>query len=150
MSFEEKTTWVSLVVTVVVLGVYSSFVLGQLHRVPVLQIAYQWPMIITIGAMIVMTIVGTILMSIGTAISAEIRGKGSVDDIGRTDERDKHINRRSELVGYYVSSAGVLGVLALAMLRYDQFWIANALYLAMMLGGLASAAAKLVAYRRGF
>jgi len=150
MSFEEKTTWVSLVVTVVVLGVYSSFVLVQLQSVPVSQLAYQRPMIITIGAMIVMTIVGTILMSIGTAVSAGISGKGPVDDIDRKDERDEHISRRGELVGYYVSSAGVLGVLALAMLRYDQFWIANALYLAMMLGGLASVAAKLFVYRRGF
>ena len=47
MSFEEKTTWVSLVVTVVVLGVYSSFVLVQLQSVPVSQLAYQRPMIIT-------------------------------------------------------------------------------------------------------
>ena len=42
------------------------------------------------------------------------------------------IGRRGELVGYYVASAGALGVLALAMTRQDQFWIANALYLSMV------------------
>ncbi|MBU1078875.1 MAG: hypothetical protein KKB59_00160, partial [Spirochaetes bacterium] len=72
------------------------------------------------------------------------------DDIDRRDERDDHINRRGELVGYYVSSAGALGALALAMLRYDQFWIANALYLAFAVGGIVSSVAKLIAYRRGF
>jgi len=150
MSFEEKTTWVATVVSVLVAGFYSSFILGQLRSVPVAQIAYQWPLITAIGAMIVITIVGTILMSIGTAISAKIAGNGSVDDIDRTDERDTQINRRGELAGYYVSSVGVLGGLALAMLRYDQFWIANALYLGLVVGGLVSSAVKLVAYRRGF
>ena len=71
-------------------------------------------------------------------------------DVGRTDERDKDINRRGELVGYYVSSVGVVGVLALAMLRYDQFWIANALYLSFALGTLVASVAKIVTYRRGF
>jgi len=150
MSFEEKTTWVSMVVSALVVGVYSTFVLGQLGSVSVAKIAYQRPLLIAIGTMIVMTIVGTILMSIGTAVSAEITGSGSVDDIDRKDERDDHINRRGELVGYYVSSAGALGALALAMLRYDQFWIANALYLTFVVGGLVSSAVKLVAYRRGF
>jgi hypothetical protein len=36
------------------------------------------------------------------------------------------------------------------MLRYDPFWIANALYLSFVVGALVSSAAKLVAYRRGF
>jgi hypothetical protein len=150
MSFEEKSTWVATVVSVLVAGFYSSFILGQLQSVPVAQIAYQRPMLIAIGAMIIITIVGTILMSIGTAISAGISGSGAVGDIDRTDERDTHINRRGGLAGYYVSSVGVLGGLALAMLRSDQFWIANVLYLGLVVGGFVSSAVKLVAYRRGF
>lgn len=150
MSFEEKSTWVATVVSVLVAGFYSSFILGQLRSVPVAEIAYQWPLITAIGAMIAITIVGTIVMSIGTAISATLTGSGSVNEIDRTDERDTHINRRGELVGYYVSSTGGLGVLALAMLRFDQFWIANALYLSFVVGGFVSSVVKLVAYRRGF
>jgi hypothetical protein len=150
MSFEEKTTWVSAVVSVLALGAYSMFISRQLSSLPIAEIAYQRPMLISIGAMIVMTIVGTILVSIGTAVSAKLAGGGPVTDIDRKDERDEGIGRRGDLVGYYVFSAGALGVLALAMLRYDQFWIANALYLAMVLAGLVSIAAKLLAYRRGF
>ena len=41
-------------------------------------------------------------------------------------------------------------VLALAMLRYDQFWIANALYLSFALGTFVASVAKIVTYRRGF
>jgi len=158
MSFEEKTTWVSASVIVVVTVWYVSVVRGLMGTVPVAEIAYQKPLLIAVGATIVMTIVGAIATAIGTAIgsavTAEIAGAGSakdaVGDVGRTDERDKDINRRGELIGYYVSSAGVVGVVALAMLRYDQFWIANALYLSFVVGTLVASAVKLVSYRRGY
>lgn len=150
MSFEEKSAWVSTIVTIVVLSVYSFFIIGQLQSVPVSEIAYQKPMLLTIGSMVVMSIIGMILMSIGTAITSEITGNKSIKDIDRKDERDKYIYRRGDQVGYYVTSAGAIGVLALAMLRYDPFWIANALYLSLALGGLVSLIARLVAYRRGF
>jgi len=150
MPFEEKFTWVSAVVSAGVAVVYFASMLGQVRAVPVAEIAYQGPLLIAIGALIALTILGTIGMAIGSAISAQITGKGSIDDIDRKDERDADINRRGELIGYYVSSAGALGVLALAMLRCDPFWIANALYLSFVVGSLVASAAKLVAYRRGF
>lgn len=150
MPFEEKFTWVSAVVSTGVAAVYFAIVLGQVRTVPVAEIAYQQPLLIAIGALIALTILGTIVVAIGSAISAQITGSGSVDDIDRKDERDADINRRGELIGYYVSSAGALGVLALAMLRYDPFWIANALYLSFVVGALVASVAKLVAYRRGF
>jgi hypothetical protein len=150
MPFEEKVTWVNAVVTAIVPAAYFVVVLGQLGQVPVTEIAYQKPMLIAIGVAIVLTIVGSILTGIGSGISAEIAERGSSKDIGRTDERDANINRRGELVGYYVSSAGIAGVLVLTMLEYPYFWIANALYLSFVVGTLVSAAVKLVAYRRGF
>lgn len=150
MPFEEKFTWVSAVVSTGVAAVYFAIVLGQVRTVPVAEIAYQRPLLIAIGALIALTILGAIVVAIGSAISAQITGKGSVDDVGRNDERDAVINRRGELIGYYVSSAGVVGVMALAMLRYDPFWIANALYLSFVVGALVASAVKLVAYRRGF
>ena len=106
-------------------------------------------MIIAVGATIVATIIGTIVMAIGTAIGAEITGRGSSKDIDRKDERDVGIDRRGELVGYYVLSVGVLGVLVLAMLRYDHFWIANALYLSFVVGAVVSSVAKIVALSQG-
>jgi hypothetical protein len=158
MSFEEKFTWVSAVVSTGVAAVYFAIVLPQARTVAVAEIAYQTPLLIAIAALVVLTIVGAIVTAIvtaiGSAISAEVTGQGtvadSVGDVGRTDERDKDISRRGELIGYYVSSSGVVGVMALAMLRYDQFWIANALYLSFVLGAIVAAVAKVVAYRRGF
>jgi hypothetical protein len=150
MTFKEKMAWVNALVTFVVGVVYFTIVGRRLDSGPVSEIAYQWPMIIAIGVSIVSTIIGTIVVTIGTAVRAEITGEGSVKDIDRADERDVGIDRRGELVGYYVSSAGVLAALVLAMLRHDQFWIANALYLFLLIGSVASSVAKIVLYRRGF
>lgn len=149
MPFEEKLTWVNLTVTALVAGAYFVLMLGRVGEVPAAEIAYQTPLLIAVGVSIVLTIVGSILMGIGTGISLELRGR-SADELDRTDERDKSINRRGDVVGFYVVSAGAVGVMALTMLEYDHFWIANALYLSFVVGTLVSAVVKVVAYRRGF
>ena len=150
MSFEEKVTWVSAVVTVLAASWYAWTVGGRLGQLPVTEIAYQRPLLVAVGAMIVLTIVGTIAMAIGTAIRAEVTGEGSVDDIDRKDERDAHIGARGDRVAFYVSSVLMVGALAMAMLEWPHFWIANGIFAAFVAGGLVSAAVKLAAYRRGF
>jgi len=150
MPFEEKITWVNALVTVVVPIAYFAIVLGRLGETSAADIAYQKPLLIAIGASIVMTIIGAILAGIGTGISAELRGRSASDDIDRKDERDKTISRRGDLIGYYVASAGMVGVLALTMLQYEYFWIANALYLSFVVATLVSSVVKLLAYHRGF
>jgi hypothetical protein len=150
MTFKEKMAWVNMLATIAVGAVYFGVVGARLDGGPVSAIDYKWWMIGAVGVTIISTIIGTIVMAVGTAISAEIRGTGSVKDIDREDERDVGINRRGELMGYYVSSVGVLAALVLAILRQDQFWIANALYLFLVIGSVVSSAAKIVLYRRGF
>lgn len=150
MSFKEKMVWVAGVVTVIVGAVYFGVVGAMIEGTPVGEIDYKWWLVGAIGASIVGSIIGAIVMAIGTAIKAEVTGEGSVDDVDREDERDKNIDRRGELYGYYVSSAGVVAAVVLAVLREDQFWIANVLYLGCLLGALASTVAKLVFYRRGY
>jgi hypothetical protein len=150
MPFEEKVTWVSLVVAVVVPATYFAIILGRLGDRSAADISYQWPLVVAIGASVVLTVVGSILAGIGTGISAELHGRSASSDIDRKDERDKLISRRGDLIGFYVSSVGMVGVLALTMLEYEYFWIANALYLSFVAGTLVSSVVKLVAYRRGF
>src|SRR5659263_310876 len=111
--FEEKVTWVSLVVAVVVPVAYFAIMLGRLGDVSAADISYQWPLLIAIGASVVLTIVGSILAGISTGISAELRGRSASDDIDRKDERDVRISRHGDLIGFYVSSVGMVGVLAL-------------------------------------
>jgi hypothetical protein len=154
MPFEEKMTWVYAVVSAAVPTVYFTRILGQVGDSSVADIDYQWSLLVAIGVSIVLTIGGAILTAIGTAIggaiSAEVVGKEPVVDIDLKDQRDIDINRRGDLAAYYVTSVGVVGVLALAMLEYEHFWIANALYLSFVVAALVSSGVKLAAYRRGF
>lgn len=150
MPFEEKLTWVNLVVGAAVPLAYVVIMLGRLGETSAADISYRWPLLSAIGATVVLTIIGSIVMGIGTGIAAELRGRSASAEIDRKDERDKQISRRGDLVGYYVSSAGVVGVLALTMLEYEYFWIASALYLSFAIGTVVASAVKLVSYHRGF
>jgi len=150
MSFEEKMTWVSATVTSLVTAGYLAVVLGEIGDTPVTEIPYQPILLVAVGVTVVMMIVGAVIMAAFTAIAVEVTGEGSVDEINVHDERDRDINTRGELIGYYVSSAGVVGVMALAMLEYDYFWIANALYLSFAVGTIVASVVKIGAYRRGF
>lgn len=150
MPFEEKMTWVSVVVGFLVPVTYFAVVLPQLSDTAASEIAYQPPLVISVVASIVLMIVGAIAMAVATAIGAEITGTGSVDDIDRKDERDVQISRRGDVVGYYVAATGVVIALIITMLEYDYFWIANTLYLSLAVAGLVGGIVKLRAYRRGF
>ena len=150
MPFEEKMTWVSLVVAIAVPVWYFATMIGRLQSTPAADIAFQRPLIIAIVASVVLTIIGAILMSIGTSVTAVARGRKPEDEIDRKDERDKSISRHGDLVGYYVASAGMVGVLVLTMLESDYFWIAGALYLSFVVAMVVSSVVKLVAYHRGF
>jgi hypothetical protein len=148
--FEEKITWVSAVVAVVVPVAYFVIVLGRLGATSAADISYQRPLIIAIVASVVLTIIGSILAGIGSGISAELRGTSASYEIDRKDERDKQISRHGDLIGLYVSSVGMVGVLALTMLEYEYFWIANVLYLSFAVGTLVSSVVKIASYHRGF
>ena len=150
MPFEEKMTWVSGIVALVVPIVYFALMLGRLQSTSAAEISYQMPLVIAIVASVVLSIIGAIVVSIGTGISAELQGRKAADEIDRKDERDKTISRRGDLIGLYVSSAGMVGVLILTMLETEYFWIASALYLSFAVGTLVSSVVKLVSYHRGF
>ena len=97
MSSEEKRTWIYVVVGVVVPVVYLATVLSKVPGTDVATIAYVWPMLTAIGV----GIGAGIVLSIMAAIV-------SPKDAGKTDERDKEINRRGEYVGFYVMSIAAI------------------------------------------
>ena len=139
MSYEEKGTWLYLVVAVVGYTVYLSLVLPQLvGGVPVEDVDYVPIMLWTIGGAIVATIVLRILVEI---VFPSESTKGDV--------RDKEIDRLGTRVGSSFVVIGALGALVLAMLEADWFWIANVIYLCFVLSALLESITRLVAYRRG-
>ena len=139
MSFEEKGTWAYMIVVLVVSGIYFASVLSQVGQVSVDEIKYIRPLITAIIATIVATIAGYIVAAISAPSEAD-----------KKDERDKDIHRFGESVGY--TALGVMNLLplGLAMAEFQQFWIANAIFLAGVVAATISSIAKIVAYRRGF
>lgn len=138
MSSEEKRTWISALVGVVVPVAYLAAILSKVPSTDVAKIAYVKPMLTSIAVGVAAAIVLSILAAMA-----------SPKDADRTDERDRAINRRGEYVGFYVMGTAAIGPLALTMAKAEHFWIAHALYLAFVLSALASSAVKIVAYRRG-
>src|SRR6187549_2396584 len=135
MSYEEKGTWVYLVIAVVGYTVYLSLLLPQLiGGVPVADVDYVPIMLWTIGGAIFVTIVLRILVEI-VFPSESTRG----------DVRDKEIDRLGTRVGSSFVVIGALGALVLAMLEADWFWIANVIYLCFVLSALLESITRLVA-----
>jgi len=138
MSFEEKGTWVYLMVNVVTYATYLSIILGRAEGIPLAEVSYVSTMLWTIGIAIALSIVGHIAVAIAKPSEADKR-----------DVRDKDINRFGEYIGGIVLGVSMLAPFGLAMAEGDHFWIANAIYLAFVLSALTGSVVKIVAYRRG-
>lgn len=148
MTGEEKTAWVYGVVVLVTSGAYFAYIATQLSRHPVDEIAWEVPLLITIGASIVGVIILTIASAIGGAVWSGIRGRFEEPDFTK-DERDLAIKRLADRRNYALISAGLFGTLVLAMLDADTFWIGNWVFLAGTVGAIVEVTTKIRAYRRG-
>ena len=138
MSFEEKGTWLYLVIISVLPIVYFATIMGQASTVPVAEIDYQGRLLVAIGAAIGLVIVGMIVIAISSPAEPD-----------KSDQRDKDINRLGEYVGGIVLGFGMIVPFGLAMAEAPSFWIANAMYVVFVIAG-SGATTKLILYRRGF
>jgi hypothetical protein len=139
MSYEERGQWVYLVVIVITYAAYVVLILAGADGRPLHEVDYVPTMLWLIGAGILASIVGRILVAIAW------HGEGH-----ETDVRDRDINRLGEYVGGLILGIGMAVPFILAITEADYFWIANAMYLVFVLAAVVSAATKLVAYSRGF
>jgi len=138
MSYEEKGVWVYLVTSAVAYLVYVAIVAGRVASEPVAAVSYVPVLLGTAGASILASVAGRTLVE--TARPSDSR---------RSDVRDRDISRASEFASRWFVVAGAAAGLAMAMARWDYFWIANVIYLGFVLWAVAGSALKLAAYRRG-
>jgi hypothetical protein len=138
MSYEEKGTWVHLATSVGAYAVYLAIVLGRLGGTPVGQVHYVAALLWTGGISIVASTV--LRTAVETASPSESR---------RRDVRDKEIFRFGEYASRWFLVAGAAAGMVMAMARWDQFWIANAIYLGFVLWAVGGSVIRIVAYRRG-
>jgi hypothetical protein len=138
MSFDEKRAWSYLLGVAVAYAGYLAVLLARMRGVAVDAVAYRALMLGSIGVSVGVSVLGSIAAAVSAPSEADTR-----------DERDASIYRYGDMVGFVTLSIAALGALALAMVRADPFWIANALYLAFVVAALVSTGVKLFAYRRG-
>ena len=139
MSYEERGQWVYLVVTTVGYAAYVVLLVRAAGGGPLQEVDYVPIMLWMIGAAILGSIVGRILV----AIVWHREGHA-------TDVRDRDIDRLGEYVGGLVLGIGMVVPFILAIIEADHFWIANAMYLVFAVAAVVSASMKVIAYRRGF
>jgi hypothetical protein len=137
-SYEEKGSWVYLLVVSGTCAAYVVTILNRADGGPVSDVAYRSPMLWTMGAGMALTMVGRILVEM-------VRPS----ETHRTDVRDRDIGRYGEYVGGTVLAAGMLVAFVLTLATADHFWIANTMFAAFALATVVGAAVRLVAYRRG-
>lgn len=148
MTAEERTVWVYLAVVIITSTIYFAVVIPRALSQPIEDVSWIAPMLWMLGASIIVTIVGSIVGTVGGAIGLTIRGidpKGQLEG----DMRDKDIKRLGDRRGAVIASGTMFGVLVLAMIGADLFWIGNLVFLAGTIGALVETSTKIVAYRRG-
>lgn len=163
MSYEERGTWVYLIVSAGVYAVYVCVVLARAAD-PITETVYQAPLLWSIGASVVVAILLRIVVEIGAGVArgvgdevaeeAEARVGAKVErkpaDSHRADARDREIDRLGNERTWIIVALGAVAALLMALAEWPFFWIANVIYLAFVLQAVSSATVKLVAYRRGF
>lgn len=138
MSYEEKGTWVYLVTSLGSYLVYLAIVLGRLGGTPVADVHYVVVLLWSGG---ISTVASTVLRTlVETASPSESR---------KRDVRDREIFRFGEYASRWFLVAGAAAGLFMAMARWDQFWIANTIYLGFVLWAVGGSVIRIVAYRRG-
>jgi len=123
------------VVSIAAYATYVAVVLGHAGGAPLTEVAYAKTLLWSVGGAIVANIAAAMVFSGGS---------------GQKDQRDREINRFGEYIGSSVLVLGAVLALAMAMLEWSYFWIANVIYLAFVLSALLSSTAKIFAYRKGF
>ncbi|WP_314504413.1 hypothetical protein [uncultured Microbacterium sp.] len=142
MVYEERNTWVGLIVSAIAMTVYVIVVLQQAGDGPLTEVVW-WPIMLwTIGLSIVASIVVSILWGI-------LAGMRERDGVGKSDQRDRDIARMGGRVGQAFLVIAGLGVLVLCAFEADWFWIANTMYFGFALSAFAGGVASVIAYRRG-
>ena len=142
MVYEERNTWVGLIVSVIAMAVYVIIVLQQAGGGPLTDVVW-WPIMLW-------TIVGSILASIVISILWGIlAGMRDPDGVGKSDMRDRDIARMGSRVGQAFMVIAGLGVIVLCAFEADWFWIANTMFFGFFLTAFLGGIASVIAYRRG-
>jgi len=136
LSFEEKSVWIQLISTGLILGAYFSvagvmLANGVMHLVPYVPV---------FGVAVVLLVV---VMTLGHILAA-LTGRSS-----DRDERDRVIAWRAEHNSSWLLGAGVFVAIGAMVVGVDTVWIAHGLLLSVYISELLRFALQIKYYRLG-
>jgi hypothetical protein len=135
-SFEERSVWIQLISTLLVLGGYF-FIAGRMLAAGVTVLpAYVPVFVVAVVLMVVVLVVGHTAVAI-------------VSRPGGRDERDRLIAWRAESRSGWLVATGVLTGITGMVLSVPSVWIAHLLLLSLFLAELLKMVLQLIDYRRG-
>ena len=139
MSVMQKINLAALVLGLAALGYYLARIVPQFGG-DVSVIAWQMPMAVSLSVCIVLIIVAGVIIA---ATDKDLRqSKDRIDD-----ERDRAFERRGDAWAGHIVQGFVFVALILLMAGQPAFWVANALYAGVMLGGAAGLVIRLAGYK---
>ena len=139
MTFQEKITWLYGGISVITGATYFGIVVARAQGTPASEVAWVWPMAWTLIACVVGMILGSLAIYLAFP-----------RDRGKTDQRDREIERYGNYVGQTFAGFCTAAALVLTMTEASHFWIANTIYLGCFLAGFIGALVKIIVYRVGF
>jgi hypothetical protein len=139
VAFQEKRAWVMALVSIAAYAAYAVAVLSRRGTGALEDAPYVTALLWSVGA----AIAANVVLQVPLSMTAR-------QEAGARDERDREIHRFGEYIGQSFLVVGGVAALVLAMTDADQFWIANALYLAFVLSAVLGSVARIAAYRWGF
>jgi hypothetical protein len=138
VTHDEKRAWIRLVVAVLGYTTYAVIIMARPGDGSLADAAYAGALLWTVGA------------AIGASILAEIAMGVAAPDASRvSDQRDREIGRLGDRVGQSFVVIGAVAAMLMAMAGWDNFWIANVIYLCFTLSAVLGGIAKVIAYRKG-
>jgi len=141
VSFEEKSTWVSLaIITFVFAGyfsqVYEGLISGTLEKAAV-------------GGMFIGAVITIIVLEIALHIVIAILNVKDADQ--PSDERDRLFSMKAGNISGWVLGIAVLMISAHTFIQdLDPLWVANLLLFSVFVSQVVSYALQIFYYRRGY
>ncbi len=164
MSYQEKRTVMSVITGALILVSYFIYTNGKYQSGIVAEgdlkfWAGSMLLFIAIGiaVTVLIQIIFHILLSVAIAAEAKIKNadcdekeiESNIKIEMTTDEMDKLIELKSNMIGFGVAGAGFMLALILLVLDYSPVIMLNVMFVSFSVGSMSEGLAQLYFYRRG-
>lgn len=140
MTFQEKSIWVTVVVTVIIFGYYFTQAIIIISNPSIPEVALIG---LFIGVTVITIIVQIVLQSVLAIANRKDAEKGE-------DERDKLIELKATRISYFILIFGVWTTCISILIISSTIILANLLLFFFIIAELTGFISQLIYYRRGF